>query len=378
VIAVIGGATGMIGDPSGKSHERSFLSVEELKKNQAGITQVLSRFLKNNPAHDRQTHILNNYDWFKDFSFIHFLRDVGKNFTVNHMLAKDSVKGRLEDREHGISYTEFSYMLLQAYDFYHLNQHYRCRLQIGGSDQWGNITAGTDLIRRLTAAHNHDHSSEAETELHPHTCFGLTSPLVTKSDGSKFGKSESGNVWLTADKTSPYQLYQFFIQTEDGSVIQYLKYFTFLSHEEIAVLERSLQERPEAREAQKRLAQEIVRMVHGEEALQTAEQSAQALFQQDFTQLSLEQIKQSMEGTPQSELPLSSLQPGLSLLDLLVQTGLCASRGAAKKDIQGGGISLNQNKISDPMLMITAQELLHSSLIILRKGKKNYHLVYFT
>lgn len=377
VIALVGGATGMIGDPSGKSQERKLLDAETLKKNEAGISAVIARFLKLDGPNGAV--IVNNYDWFQGLGFIEFLRDVGKHFTVNHMMAKESVRARLEDRDHGISYTEFSYMLLQAYDFYVLSQRYGCNLQIGGSDQWGNITAGIELIRRIQA---HKLGRELKEEDRD-TAFGMTMPLVSKSDGTKFGKSESGTIWLTEDKTSPYQLYQFFLQTSDADVSIYLRYFTFLSREEIHALEKLLASAPEKREAQTRLAQEMVKLVHGPEALEKALSATQALFggsssAGDLKSLSLEALLQSFEGAPTSEQPLSRIQSApIPVIDLLVESGLCPSKGQARKDIQGGGIYLNNDRMEDVALGVTAENLLTQSLLILRKGKKNYHLIKF-
>jgi tyrosyl-tRNA synthetase len=375
VIAVVGGATGMIGDPSGKSQERNLLNDDQLKKNQMGITQVIERFLDMKGANP--AIVTNNYDWFQSMSFIEFLRDVGKHFTVNHMMAKESVRARLEDREHGISYTEFSYMLLQSYDYYILHQKYGCNLQIGGSDQWGNITAGIELIRRIKAHHSKNPSIEE-----PDTVFGVTSPLVNKADGSKFGKSEQGTVWLSHDRTSPYQLYQFFLQTADLDVIPFIKFFTFLSHEEILALETSVKAAPEKREAQKKLADEIVKLVHGEEALNQSQAATSALFSggstsEDLKKLSLDAINQMFAGAPTLVKLKSLLQSGTPLVDLLVESTLCASKGAARKDILGGGIYLNNDRVTDPALTIQPADLIAQSVLVLRKGKKSYHLIQF-
>jgi tyrosyl-tRNA synthetase len=361
VVAVVGGATGMIGDPSGKSQERSLLTDEQISKNTQGIRQVISRFLDfqgGNPA-----LLVSNGDWFKDLSFIEFLRDVGKHFTVNHMMAKESVRARLEDREHGISYTEFSYMLLQAYDFYILNKKEGCDLQIGGSDQWGNITAGIELIRRMRAARG-----DTVTE-----CYGLTQPLVTKSDGSKFGKTEGGAVWLDSAKTSPYELYQFFIQSTDADVMTYLKYFTFLPHDELSRLEQAIKTAPEKREAQIALAREMTRMIHNDAELKRAEAASQALFGAGIKDLDERSLLDVMKGAPTTEKSRSALP--LSLIDLLVETGLCTSKGSARKDVTSGGIYVNNDRATDAAAVLTTQELLANSYIVLRKGKKTYHLV---
>ena len=369
VIAVVGGATGMIGDPSGKSQERSLLNQEQLTKNQAGITNVISNFLDLKGSNSAL--VVNNFDWFKDLSFVDFLRDIGKHFTVNHMTAKESVRARLEDREHGISYTEFSYMLLQAYDFYHLYKKEGCNLQIGGSDQWGNITAGTDLIRKMSA------QDEKPTDDHE-IAFGLTHPLVNKSDGTKFGKTEQGTVWLSANRTSPYQLYQFLIQTADADVTTYLKYFTFFSHEEIQSFDNSLKNEPEKRSAQNALAREVTRLVHGEAELQRAERATKALFGSEIKELDAKTLKELFAGAPSTEKSKAMLTaPGTSLVDLLAETGLCGSKGAARKDMTAGGIYVNNERITDPAATLKDSDLIAGTSIVLRKGKKTYHLVTF-
>lgn len=363
VIGVVGGATGMIGDPSGKSQERSLLNEETLQKNVAGIRGVISKFLDfsgSNPA-----KLGNNADWFKEVSYIDFLRDIGKHFTVNHMVAKESVRARLEDREHGISYTEFSYMLLQAYDFYVLSEKEGCRLQIGGSDQWGNITAGTDLIRRMRAARGEENLE----------AFGMTHPLVTKADGTKFGKSESGTIWLDPARTSPYEFYQFFIQTADADVITYLKYFTFLSLEEIARLEEQTRSAPEKREAQQTLAREMTQLVHGEAELKRAEGATQALFGSAIKELDEKTLLDVMKGAPSTQ--KSMPEAGVALIDLLVETNLCQSKGAARKDVTAGGIYINNERTNDAALMITQKDLIAGGYVVLRKGKKTYHLLAF-
>lgn len=363
VIAVVGGATGMIGDPSGKSQERSLLNEETLQKNVAGIRGVISKFLDFSGSNAAK--LANNADWFKGMSYIDFLRDIGKHFTVNHMVAKESVRARLEDREHGISYTEFSYMLLQAYDFYVLSEKEGCRLQIGGSDQWGNITAGTDLIRRMRAARG-DENLDA---------FGMTHPLVTKADGTKFGKSESGTVWLDPGRTSPYEFYQFFIQTADADVITYLKYFTFLSLDEISRLEEQTRTAPEKREAQQTLAREMTRLVHGDAELKRAEGATQALFGSSIKELDEKTLLDVMKGAPSTHKSLP--EAGVTLIDMLVETGLCQSKGAARKDVTAGGIYINNERTNDPALMITQKDLIAGGYVVLRKGKKTYHLLAF-
>jgi len=357
----------MIGDPSGKSLERGLLDDSKIAENLRGMTQVISRFLDLNSA-----KVVNNADWFKGVSYIDFLRDVGKHFTVNHMMAKESIRARLEDREHGISYTEFSYMLLQAYDFYFLNQNHGCRLQIGGSDQWGNITAGIELIRRMHASQsNPATASSAEV-------FGLTHPLVSKSDGTKFGKTEQGTIWLDADKTSPYQFYQFFVQTADADVMQYLRFFTFLSHSELDELEESVRKNPEKREAQIRLAREVTHLVHGGLELDRAVIASQALFGDSIRELDEKTLMDLLRGAPKTEKSREALSgQGLPLIDLLVETGLLGSKGAARKEIAAGGVYLNNERITDPSHSLKLEHLIAGSHLVIRKGKKNYHLVSF-
>jgi len=370
VIAVVGGATGMIGDPSFKAQERSLLTEDALAKNLRGITGVIEKFLELKGA--GAARVMNNYDWTAPFSFVSFLRDVGKHFTINHMMAKESVRARLEDRDHGISYTEFSYMLLQAYDFYHLNEKFGCQLQIGGSDQWGNITAGTELIRRMRA-----HAQGRETtEQDEDQAFGLTHPLVMKADGTKFGKTESGTVWLNRDKTSPYQFYQFWVQTQDADIGTYLRYFSFKSLAEIAVLEEAVKTRPEKREAQQALAREMVEMVHGKEALAAAEEATQILFGGDPVQASAAAFAEIRGAVPNWELSSAKLQTGLPLVEALAESGLSPSKGQARKDIEGGGISINNQKVSDVTAVLKPEHRLAGEYILLRKGKKNYLLIW--
>lgn len=361
-IAVVGGATGMIGDPSGKTQERSLQTDEQIDKNLIGIRAVISRLLETGSG-PSSAQILNNADWTRSMSFVDFLRDVGKHFTINHMMAKESVRARLEDREHGISYTEFSYMLLQAFDFLTLYKSHGCRLQIGGSDQWGNITAGTDLIRKVTG------SNEG--------AFGMTHPLVMKADGTKFGKTESGTIWLDARKTSPYRFYQFFVQTADADASTYLRYFTFLTHEEILDLENKIKTEPEKREAQTRLAREVTRLVHGDTELERAEKASLALFGSSLKDLDERTLLDVLSEAPSSNRSRTELAAGIALVDLLVDSGLCASKGAARKDIVAGGIYLNNDRATDATLLVKSSSLLAGENIVLRKGKKNYHLVSF-
>jgi tyrosyl-tRNA synthetase len=357
-IALAGGGTSMIGDPSGKSAERQLLSHQIIEENVESIKGQLAHFLdfdvKTNPA-----RVLNNASWLMELKLVNFLRDIGKHFTINYMLAKDSVKSRIE-REEGISYTEFSYMLLQSYDFLYLNQHENCILQTGGSDQWGNITAGTELVRRVTG----------------NSVYGMVYPLITKSDGTKFGKTESGSVWLKAERTSPFKFYQFWMNTDDKDVINYLKFFTFLPQEEIAELEVSVNERPESREAQKRLAKEITTIVHGETALSSAEQATQVLFGGSLEGLSGKEIEEIFEEVPSTNLTRDVLEgEGMSIIDLLVDGGVTKSKGEARRSIQEGGINLNNLRVTEIDRMVTAQELIDGKYLILRKGRKNYYLV---
>jgi tyrosyl-tRNA synthetase len=360
----------MIGDPSGKTQERSLLDEATLEKNLTGIRKVIERFLKldgPNPA-----RVVNNADWFKGIGYITFLRDVGKHFTVNHMLAKDSVRARLEDREHGISYTEFSYMLLQAYDFWHLYRTYGCRLQLGGSDQWGNITEGTELIRRMNVR---EEGTATEAEATP--AFGLTWPLLTKSDGSKFGKTESGTIWLSAERTSPYAFHQYFLQTADADVTNLLRLLSFRPLTELEALEARTQTAPEKREAQHALADELTRLVYGEQELAKAIHASKALFSEDVRSLDEATLLSVFAGAPSLKVTRTRLKDGIALLDLLVESGLCASKGAARKEVQGGGIYLNNERMSDPMAQATEKNLIAGRFAILRRGKKTHHLIDF-
>ncbi len=360
VIAVVGGATGMVGDPSFKNEERTLLSGELIQKNGEGIKNVISHFL--DLTGDNRALILNNADWFQNISFIDFIRDVGKHFTINHMMAKDSVRTRLEDREHGISYTEFSYMLMQAYDFYILNKKYNCQLQIGGSDQWGNITEGLELIRKMGSQSG---------------AYGFTQPLLTKSDGSKFGKTESGSVWLSSDKTSVYQFYQFWIQTEDSQVITLLKFFTFLPLEKIAELEESLKKEPEKRSAQKTLAEALTLLVHGKDELEKVGKASQALFGTEIKSLDAKTLLEVFADTPSMKKNLADLTSGMGLIELLIETGLVSSKGMARKEITAGGIYLNNERVSEPNILVMPKDLIAQNFLVLRKGKKNYALVQF-
>lgn len=372
-IALIGGATGLIGDPSGKSTERQLLTPETLEHNVRGIRRVIEHFLDVSKADGAK--VANNADWFKNIGYIDFLRDVGKHFTINHMVAKESVRARLEDREHGISYTEFSYMLLQAYDFHVLHEREGCQLQIGGSDQWGNITAGCELIRRMTAAR---HGAEAHAHRHDElNIFGMTHPLLMKADGSKFGKSERGNIWLDPDKTSPYHFYQFFMQTDDSDVVTLLKFLSFEPRKRIEELEAMLKNEPEKRAAQTALAEELTQLVHGNDAVALAQKASRALFSEELRELDAKTLDQIFSGAPALEKNKSDLNGALPLIDLLVESGLCASKGAARKDITAGGIYVNNSRVTDAATNLGPQHLIGGGVTVLRKGKRNYFVVRF-
>lgn len=357
-IAILGGGTGMIGDPSGKTIERQLLSKEKIDSNLQGIREQLSRFLDFN-AKDNPAMLINNADWLLPISMLDFLRDVGKYFTVNYMLAKESVKRRLE-QEDGISFTEFSYMLLQAYDFLVLFDRYNCVLQMGGSDQWGNIIAGMELIRRLRSA----------------KAYGLVFPLVTTSSGVKFGKTEAGAVWLDANLTSPFKFYQFWFNTDDRDAPTYLKYFTMLEHAQIQELESSLVTAPEKREVQKRLAQEVTGMVHGETALQKAITASQVLFGGEVAGLTAKEVADIFSDVPSSEIGKAQLEgEGISIVDLTIAGGFATSKGESRRLVEGGGINVNNRRISDPKVMINLSTTVEGKFLVLRKGAKEYHLV---
>jgi tyrosyl-tRNA synthetase len=358
-IALAGGATGMVGDPSGKTAERQLLDRDALTHNIAAVKEQLRRLLdfdsKVNPA-----RLMDNADWTAGVSYLEFLRDIGKHFSVNQMVAKESVRSRMEDREAGISYTEFSYMLLQAFDFYVLCRDHGCELQIGGSDQWGNITAGIDLIRK---------------KLGQHAC-GLTLPLITNADGSKFGKTAAGAVWLDPRRTSVYRFYQFWVRVDDRDVIQYLKYFTFLTQEEIAALEAKHQANPGAREAHRALAAEVTRLIHGETELANAIRASEVLFGGSIEGLNEATFNDLVGEVPTKELEKAKLEgDGLSLPDLLVHSGLCQSKGQARKDVEGGGIYINNVRATDTHASVSQSQLLFGRHLLLRKGKRNYAVV---
>ncbi len=355
-IALAGGATGMVGDPSGKSDERNLLTPDLLQHNIDCIKPQLARFLDfsgaKNPA-----RLVNNYDWTGSVTFLEFLRDIGKHITVNSMIAKDSVRSRMEDRNTGISFTEFSYMLMQGYDFYHLRKTFNCELQIGGTDQWGNITVGTELTRKKLGA----------------SAWGLVFPLLTKADGSKYGKTATGTVWLDPKKTSPYRFYQFFVNTDDADVIKLLKTLTFLSQEEISTLEKELKANPGARAAQKALAKEMTVLVHGPEALAAALKASEILFGG-----SLDGITEDIFNDVAGEVPTRELEPaklegaGSPIADLIVHAGLENSKGAARKALEAGGIYLNNVRVPDHAKAVTSADLLFGKYLLLRKGKKSY------
>ena len=357
-IAIAGGGTGLIGDPSGKTKERLLLNPEQVEENLVGIKEQLSRFLdfdaKKNPA-----VIINNADWLVPISMMEFLRDVGKYFTVNNLLGKEAIKRRL-DTDEGISFTEFSYPLLQAYDYLVLYDRHKCTLQMGGSDQWGNILAGIDLIRRLRAARAH----------------GLVFPLVTSSSGVKFGKTEAGAVWLDPNLTSPYRFYQFWLNTDDRDVITYLKFFTWLSQAEILELEASLRAEPEIRKAQKELARHVTASVHGETALANALRASEVLFGKEISGLGVNEILDIFADVPSTELDKSKVESdGFTLGDALVLSGLAPSKGEAKRLVQGGGVAVNNVRADDVRKTISASEFIDGQVLVLRKGAKHYHLI---
>jgi tyrosyl-tRNA synthetase len=358
-IAVAGGATGSIGDPSGKTQERQLLTKEVLENNIASVKEQLKRLLdfetKTNPA-----RLVDNASWTRNVSFLDFLRDVGKHFSVNQMVAKESIRARMEDREVGISYTEFSYMLLQAFDFLVLCEKHGCELQIGGSDQWGNITAGIDLIRKKLGK----------------TAYGLTLPLITNADGTKFGKTEAGAVWLDAKRTSVYKFYQFWVNTDDRDVVRYLKYFTFLSQEEIEMLEKKHAENPGAREAHRALARTATDLIHSPAATVEAVRASEILFGGELKGVTENTFNEIVGEVPTKEIEKSKLDgTGLPLVELLVHSTLCSSKGQARKDIEGGGVNINNVRETNFQRAVTANDLLFGKHVLLRKGKKNYAVV---
>ena len=359
-IALVGGATGMVGDPSGKSEERNLLNEETLARNVAGVKSQLEKFLDFNAGSPNAAEMVNNYDWFKNISFIGFLRDAGKHITVNYMMAKDSVKKRIEG-DSGISYTEFAYQLMQGYDFYWLYTHKNCKLQMGGSDQWGNITTGTEFIRRKAGGE----------------AFAFTCPLITKADGGKFGKTEKGNIWLDAEKTSPYQFYQFWLNASDEDAEKWIRIFTFLNKEEVETILSEHKKDAGQRVLQKRLAQELTIFVHNKEEYEKAVETTAKLFTNQNApaeSLSIEDLE-GMEGVIKFEFPAQKINEGIDIVSFLAETTIFPSKGEARKNVQGGGISINRNKITDITLKIENSLLLHQQYILVQKGKKNYYLV---
>ncbi len=363
-IALVGGATGMIGDPSGKSSERNLLDEETLRHNQECVRNQLSQFLDFSSGANNQAEMVNNYDWMKEFSFLGFIRDVGKHITVNYMMAKDSVKNRIagEDTE-GMSFTEFTYQLVQGYDFLHLYKHHQCTLQMGGSDQWGNITTGTELIRRIGNGKG----------------YALTCPLITKSDGSKFGKSEGGNVWLDAKRTSPYKFYQYWLNSSDEDAEKYIKIFTFLDRETVEGLVAEHQEAPHLRVLQKRLAEEVTTTVHGAEALENAVKASQILFgkstAEDLKGLDEATFLEVFDGVPQAEVPLAEITNGLDIVGALAeQTGFLKSNGEARRALKENAISVNREKVSEGYT-VSKDDLINGQFVLLQRGKKSYFIL---
>lgn len=364
-IALVGGATGMIGDPSGKSVERNLLDEAALRHNQECIKAQLAKFLDFESDAANRAELVNNYDWMKEFSFLDFIRDVGKHITVNYMMSKDSVKKRLTgEARDGMSFTEFTYQLVQGYDFLYLNQHKNCKLQMGGSDQWGNITTGTELIRRKTGGE----------------AYALTCPLITKADGGKFGKTESGNIWLSKAYTSPYKFYQFWLNVSDEDAEKYLKIFTFITKEEYAQLVAEHREAPHTRILQKRLAKDVTTMVHSEEDYNAAVEASQILFgnatADALAKLDEDTFLSVFEGVPQFEIEKSILDAGANVIELLATTtAVFPSKGEARKMIQGGGVSINKNKVDAVDATIGSDLLLNGKFLLVQKGKKNYFII---
>ena len=360
-IALVGGATGMVGDPSGKSEERNLLSEETLNHNLACVKKQLEKFLDFDTANPNAAEMANNYDWFKDFTFLDFIRDVGKHITVNYMMSKDSVKKRLEG-DTGMSFTEFTYQLVQGYDFYYLHKNKNCKLQMGGSDQWGNIVTGTELIRRKSGGEG----------------FAFTCPLITKADGGKFGKSEKGNVWLDAKRTSTYQFYQFWLNTADADAEKYIKIFTFLPKEEIDALLVAHKCNEHQRILQKKLAEEVTCFVHSREDYDFAVNASQLLFNNDtaeiLQQLNEDQLLQVLDGVPTVNVARSVLDAGIDIVSFLADTKIFPSKGDARKMVQGGGVSINKEKVDAIDHIVKTAGLLKNKYLLVQKGKKNYYL----
>jgi tyrosyl-tRNA synthetase len=361
-IALVGGATGMVGDPSGKSEERNLLNEETLEKNLTGIRNQLEKYLDFSSGKPTAAEMVNNFDWFKSLGFIDFLRDVGKHITVNYMMSKDSVRKRIEG-DTGISYTEFAYQLMQGYDYYWLFKHKGCKLQMGGSDQWGNITTGTELIRRKAGGE----------------AFAFTCPLITKADGGKFGKTEKGNVWLDPQKTSPYQFYQFWLNAADEDAEKWIRIFTLLSKADIEILIHDHRKDPGSRLLQKNLAREVTAFVHGQSEYEAALVTTEKLFSgnvaENILELNESQLLESMEGVPRFNIEKSKFTAGMDTVSFLAESGIFPSKGEARKTIQGGGLSINKEKISDPASQLTTKNLLTGKYVLVQKGKKNYYLV---
>lgn len=359
-IALIGGATGMIGDPSGKSEERNLLNETQLAENVAGIRAQLEKYLDFDPEKPNAALMVNNYDWFKTISFIDFLRDAGKHITVNYMMSKDSVKKRFEG-EVGISYTEFAYQLMQGYDFYHLYKEHHCKLQMGGSDQWGNITTGTEFVRR-----------KAQGE-----AFAFTCPLIKKADGTKFGKTESGNIWLDPERTTPYQFYQFWLNASDADAENWIRIFTFLNEQTVNQLIEAHQKDASKRLLQKSLAREVTSFVHGPEAYEQAVATTEKLFadqSKPAEEMSIDDLE-GMAGIVKSTINKEAISAGIDVVSLLAEAKITASKGEARKLVQGGGVQLNRKKVEDVQLPIGNDRLLHNKYLLFQKGKKNYYLV---
>ena len=360
-IALVGGATGMVGDPSGKSEERNLLSTDVLNHNAASVKLQLERFLDFTSGKDNSAEMVNNYDWFKNITFLDFIRDTGKHISINYMMAKDSVRKRL-DGENGMSFTEFTYQLVQGYDFYWLNKNKNCKLQFGGSDQWGNIVTGTELIRRKGGGE----------------AFAFTCPLLTKTDGGKFGKTEKGNVWLSPEKTSPYSFYQFWLNTADQDAERFLKIFTFLTKEEISTLVQQHNGNEHTRILQKKLAEELTILVHSKKDYDFAVKASSILFSNDTAQtlqeLNENQLLQVMEGVPSIEIEKSKLD-NTDTITLLVDSKIFTSKGEARKMLTGGGVFINKEKVNDPNKKVNATDLLNDRYLLVQKGKKNYYLL---
>lgn len=362
--ALVGGATGMIGDPSGKSAERNLLDESTLRHNQEAIKEQLARFLDFTSDAPNAAILVNNYDWMKDFSFLEFIRDVGKHITVNYMMAKDSVKKRLSsDAKEGMSFTEFTYQLVQGYDFLHLYRAHDCTLQMGGSDQWGNITTGTELIRRIGGGKG----------------YALTCPLITKADGTKFGKTEGGNIWLDAERTSPYKFYQYWLNTSDEDAEKYIKIFTFLTQEEIENLVAAHKEAPHMRQLQKKLAEEVTVMVHSQEDLDNAIKASNILFgkstSNDLKLLNEKTFLDVFDGVPQAEVPMAELEAGLDMIGALAaKTGFLGSNGEARRELKQNSIAVNREKVKEDYT-ITKEDLINNKFVLLQRGKKNYFIL---